>query len=111
MLVDSNIGIESVDDMIGMVHEAIPHIDTTVDTKEGRTGANVETKNYFKLLEAAQTELYLGCTKFTKLSFIVRLLHMKVLNHWTDKSIDMLLDLLREAFPEGVNLPKKYYEA
>ena len=36
---------------------------------------------------------------------------MKVINSWTDKSIDMLLKLLCEAFLEGVNLSKNYYEA
>lgn len=34
-----------------------------------------------------------------------------MLNHGTDKLIDMLLELLNEAFPEGVKLPSSYYEA
>ncbi|CAL5430629.1 unnamed protein product [Camellia sinensis] len=66
---------------------------------------------YFKLLEDAQTDLYPGCHKFTSLSFIVRILHMKVLNQWTDKSVDMLLELLNEAFPTGTKLPSSYYQA
>ncbi|XP_028107546.1 uncharacterized protein LOC114306497 [Camellia sinensis] len=74
-------------------------------------GPNVETENYFKLLENAQSELYPGCQKFTSLTFIVRLLHMKVLNQWSDTSVTMLLELLNEAFPEGAKLPDSYYQA
>ena len=61
------------------------------------------------MLEDAQNELYPGCQKFTSLSFIVRVLHIKVLNQCTDKCIDMFLKLLNEAFP--VKLPSSYYEA
>ena len=59
----------------------------------------------------AESELYPGCQKFNSLAFIVRLLHLKVLSGWTNKSFSMLLELLNEAFPEGVKLPKSYYEA
>ena len=34
-----------------------------------------------------------------------------VLNRWSDKSFDMLLELLNEAFPDGVKLHAFYYEA
>ncbi|XP_028061586.1 uncharacterized protein LOC114265045 [Camellia sinensis] len=121
------------DDAVGMVQEAlgIPHMGIENDEPIAsdpaqvgasdpshveeddpvRIGANDETLKYFKLLEDAQTDLYLGCHKFTSLSFIVRILHMKVLNQWTDKSVDMLLELLNEAFPTGTKLPSSYYQA
>lgn len=129
------------DDVVGMVQEAlgIPHIGVENDEPTAsdpdqagasdpaqagasdpshveeddpvRIGANDETLKYFKLLEDAQTDLYPGCHKFTSLSFIVRILHMKVLNQWTDKSVDMLLELLNEAFPTGTKLPSSYYQA
>lgn len=86
------------DDMVGMVREAvgIPNVGASVNFDEQNlndlgTGPNEETKTYFKLLESAETELYPGCKNFTALSFIVRLLHMKVLGHWTDDSFDKLL--------------------
>ncbi|XP_028071049.1 uncharacterized protein LOC114273453 [Camellia sinensis] len=121
------------DDVIGMVQEAlgIPYMGvendepTTSDPAQAgvsdpnhveeddsvRIGANDETLKYFKLLEDAQTDLYLGCHKFTSLSFIVRILHVKVLNQWTDKSVDMLLELLNKAFPMSTKLPSLYYQA
>jgi hypothetical protein len=34
-----------------------------------------------------------------------------LLGGWTDKSFDMLLDLLMEAFPDGLALPKKFNKA
>ena len=52
-----------------------------------------------------------GCSKFSKLSFIVKLLHLKVYNKWSNKSFDMLLDLLQQVLPNGGNLPKSHYKA
>ncbi|CAL5388172.1 unnamed protein product [Camellia sinensis] len=111
------------DDMIGMIQGAMgnPHAGTSLEGNEPQgpdphafepqLGPNAETAKYFKLLQDAQSELYPGCQKFTSLSFIVRLLHLKVLNQWTDKSVDMLLELLNEAFPLGVKLSDSYYKA
>ena len=36
---------------------------------------------------------------------------MKVYNKASNKFIDMLLQLLKEAFPDGETLPSLYYEA
>ena len=52
-------------------------------------------KSFDELLKEAQQELYLGCSKFSKLSFIVKLFHIKVYNKWSNKSFDMLLDFLQ----------------
>ncbi|XP_029118655.1 uncharacterized protein [Elaeis guineensis] len=63
------------------------------------------------LLMEATEELYPGCTKFLKLSFIIKLLHWKVYNKWSNKYFDMLLSLLRDVLPNGQSLPKSYYAA
>ena len=34
---------------------------------------------------------YLGCSKFSSLNFLVKLMHIKVINSWSNKSFDMLL--------------------
>ncbi|KAL0378923.1 UNVERIFIED_CONTAM: hypothetical protein Sradi_3197800 [Sesamum radiatum] len=39
------------------------------------------------------------------------MLQLKALCGWTNKSIDLLLELLRDSFPDNVNLPANYYEA
>ncbi|KAJ8627137.1 hypothetical protein MRB53_020444 [Persea americana] len=59
----------------------------------------------------AQTELYPGCKDFSKLSFIVELLHLKALNQWSDTSFDMLLQLLHRVLPSGTKLVESYYQA
>ena len=41
----------------------------------------------------------------------MKLLHLKVFNKWSIKSLDLILDLLKETFPEGAHLPNSSYEA
>ena len=53
--------------------------------------------------------LYHECKSFSYLNFLVKLVHIKVLNGWSNKSFDMLLELLKEALPEGTVLPGSYY--
>ena len=72
---------------------------------------NKDANKFYNLLREADHELYPRCKKFTKLSFIIRLFHMKCLNGWSNKSFTMLLELLKETFPEGETLPSSYYEA
>ncbi|XP_060194586.1 uncharacterized protein LOC132623787 isoform X2 [Lycium barbarum] len=87
-------------------------------SEEKTTGDNVfgnmsekEAKKFDTLLEEAERELYPGCKKFSKLLFLVKLLHLKVYNQWSNKSFTMLLELLKEALPNGETLPKSYYDA
>ncbi|KAI9127246.1 hypothetical protein K1719_001805 [Acacia pycnantha] len=61
---------------------------------------NAHTKRFFDLLKDAEKDLYPGCNKISKLSFIVKLLQLKCLNHWTNKSMDSLLDLLKFVLPD-----------
>ena len=63
-----------------------------------------------KLVEANSQELFPNCKKCTKLCFLIRLLHIKLLGGWTDKSFDLILDLFNEVLPKGSTLPKNYYE-
>ena len=72
---------------------------------------NEDANKFYNLLREAEQELYPGCKKFTKLSFIIRLFHMKYLNRWNNKSFTMLLELLKETLLEGETLPSNYYEA
>ena len=63
--------------------------------------------NFFK---EAEHILYPGCKKFTKLSFIIKLFHMKCLNEWSNKSFIMLLQLLKETLLEDETLVSNYYK-
>ncbi|GJS34581.1 uncharacterized protein Tco_0532963 [Tanacetum coccineum] len=75
---------------------------------------NVDEKNVKKLQQLfveAEKALYNGCKKFTKISFVLRLLDLKAKNNWSDKSFTTLLELLHEAFPEDNELPVSTYKA
>ncbi|XP_058776589.1 uncharacterized protein LOC131650901 [Vicia villosa] len=71
---------------------------------------NKEAKRFYGLVKDAEQKLYPGCKKFSKLSFIMRLFQMKCLYGWSNTSLDSLLKLLAEAFPEGNVLPSSIYE-
>ena len=38
-------------------------------------------------------------------------MHAKVLNNWSNKFFDMLLSLLKDAFPIDTCIPNSFYEA
>ncbi|XP_042973519.1 uncharacterized protein LOC122305193 [Carya illinoinensis] len=68
------------------------------------------SSSFDQLLEDAHRPLFAGCTKSSKLSFIVKLLHIKTVGGWSIKSFDMLLNLLQSAFPDA-ELPNSYAES
>lgn len=64
-----------------------------------------------KILEDAKCALYPGCTKFSKFSFLIKLLHLKSYYRITNTAFDALLQLLSSAFPENNALPRSCNEA
>ncbi|XP_027174679.1 uncharacterized protein LOC113774329 [Coffea eugenioides] len=69
-----------------------------------------EASKFLRLLSEAEKSLYPGCDKYSKLSFVVHILHLKTMNRWTCKSIDMLLKFLIQVFPMA-SIPSSYYDA
>ncbi|KAK5802332.1 hypothetical protein PVK06_029920 [Gossypium arboreum] len=59
---------------------------------------NEEAMKFYNLLNEMSEELYEG-SKYLKLSFCIRLFHLKCLGGWTRNSFTMLLEFLREMFP------------
>uniref|UniRef100_A0A453HES9 Uncharacterized protein n=1 Tax=Aegilops tauschii subsp. strangulata TaxID=200361 RepID=A0A453HES9_AEGTS len=59
----------------------------------------------------AKRHLYHGCTKFSRFSFVVKLLHLKSSHRITNSAFTDILKLLVEAFPQPNTLPKSYEEA
>ena len=55
--------------------------------------------------------MYPGCTKFSSLKFLVKLIHLKVSNKWTNKSFNFLLKLLKDKLPKENKLPVSHYDA
>ena len=58
-----------------------------------------EMANMFQeLLNKVCSELYLDCLEFSSLNFLVTFMHVKVLNNWSNKSFNMLLEPLKHMF-------------
>jgi hypothetical protein len=71
-----------------------------------------DSESFFKIvMREAKRQLYPGCSKFSRFSFVVNLLHMKSLYRISNSAFSAILKLLAEAFPEGNALPKSYNEA
>ncbi|KAL0284138.1 UNVERIFIED_CONTAM: hypothetical protein Sangu_2474500 [Sesamum angustifolium] len=95
-------------DMDELVHDAFGVQGTDLNMKEK---PNEQVKIFYKLLDDAQKELYPGCKQFSKLAFLIRLFHPKCTGKWSNKTFIMLLELLKEAFPDAIeSLPNFYYE-
>lgn len=65
---------------------------------------------YARFLKDAHVRLYPGC-KYSRLSFLVHLYHLKCLHGWSQESFAALLGLLSVVLPPEANLPKTYYDA
>ena len=86
-------------------------------TKEGLrneipfNGEEQDTTNLSEdLINEARNELYHGCSKLSSLNILVKLMHIKVLNGWSNKSFDMLLELLKVGFPVGTTISTSFYK-
>src|SRR3954470_13930761 len=68
-------------------------------------------KMFERLVSYAETPLYDGCTKFTRLSAVLKLYNLKAGNGWSGKSFTKLLALMKDILPKDNVLPNRTYEA
>ncbi|XP_058741920.1 uncharacterized protein LOC131614337 [Vicia villosa] len=110
--------VEMEHDMDGLIHDVF-RVHSMEEPTFGEGEGNLEVgesskfgenTKFYQLVKENEEKLYPNCKKYSKLSFMVHLYHLKCLHGWSDKSFSMLLDLLRDAFPEENVLPKSYYE-
>ncbi|KAJ9556448.1 LOW QUALITY PROTEIN: hypothetical protein OSB04_011062 [Centaurea solstitialis] len=94
-------------EMAGAIDDVMGENDTNHD-KLGYGG--VVDDGFNELLDEVNAELYPGCTWFSSLDFLAKLMNIKVNNKWTDSSFDRLLELLQSAFQKENRLPSSYYE-
>ncbi|WMV07748.1 hypothetical protein MTR67_007374 [Solanum verrucosum] len=72
---------------------------------------NVEAKKFYSLLGDFEKPLYQG-SKISKLSTLIKLLHIKSMGRWSNESFTMLLKMLKEELlPDEADLPNTYYGA
>ncbi|KAL2465528.1 Uncharacterized protein Adt_41379 [Abeliophyllum distichum] len=84
--------------------------DVLNDVVRDDSSAATSDLGYDALFDAMHSELYPGVSSFSSLNFLTKLMHLKVVNKWTNKSVDGLLKLLKLAFPK-INLVDSHYEA
>lgn len=100
------------EDMFSLVHDATNVVAKDFEDKAGEARGHDEIPDKFhKLMKDAEEELFLGCKNFSRLEFIVTLLHLKVSDHWSDKSFSGLLSTLQKAFNFDPSFPKSAHEA
>lgn len=103
-------------DMDGLLHETFGYHDGSQNDVDDDIHVEAEhqphdqAEIFYKFVDDANKELYPGCKNFTKLSFIVRLFHIKCLGGWSNNSFTMLLKLLKDVLPEGETLPDSFYD-
>ena len=58
-------------------------------------------EEFIEVLEDAETPLFLGCTKYTKLAAITTLYSLKAKSEWTDYSFGKLLAIVHDMLPNS----------
>ncbi|XP_073132543.1 uncharacterized protein [Henckelia pumila] len=94
--------------------EDVPKFDAEepIDMVHAAFDSYAENPTTFKnLLEDAEKPLYPGCSKFTRLSAVVKLFNLKAKYSWSDKSCTDLLNLLGEMLRDDNELPLSFYDA
>ena len=84
------------DDDCGGLDEMLDDVQAFIDNQEDLApyrSNDVPQDSLDGLRVNPQHELYPGC-KFFKFEFIVKFLHLKVYNKWSNKSFNMILQLL-----------------
>lgn len=66
-------------------------------------------KNFREKLKEAETPLYPGCTKYTKMSAIIALYKHKTINGLSDKGFNELLEIIKDMLPDFNTLPISLY--
>ena len=100
-----NAGLPKRDEMFDLLDDIISN-GAKVDPI-GAQSSNVQYNEFFTTLIS---KLYPGVSSFSLLNFLVKLMHLKVLNKWINNSINELLKFLKLAFPK-IDLVDSHYEA
>ncbi|XP_039776646.1 uncharacterized protein LOC120644152 isoform X1 [Panicum virgatum] len=86
---------------------ARPDVENQVGAEQPR-----DRESFLKIvMREVKRQLYPGCTKFSRFSFVVRLFHMKSLYRISNSAFSAHMNFLADAFPEYNALPKSYDEA
>lgn len=105
----SSDGVQEMLHDLGRGYNLDPETDEAVGS--GTTCPKGKAATFYKLVEEAEQEIYPGCEKFSKLSFIVQLMNIKCLFGLSGKAMDAILELLVDLLPVNNKVPHKYKDA
>ena len=74
-------------------------MDNHIDEKRSSSERDNLLK-FVKLFDDARRKVYLECDKFSVLSFVIKMLHIKVYNKWSSKSFDMVMQIFKDILPK-----------
>nr|XP_017233110.1 PREDICTED: uncharacterized protein LOC108207162 [Daucus carota subsp. sativus] len=80
------------------------------NVEENNDVPNAEATKFYHHATEGRQQLYPGCTNFSRLSFIIRLYHLKCAHGITESAFGELLNLIKEAFPTA-HLPSSFNAA
>jgi len=103
----------TLDEVEELLRDLYPNLDggTTHTDDLLEEEPNDEAKKFYSLLKDFELPFYQN-SKASKLSTLIKLLHIKSMGRWSNASFTMLLKMLKEELlPDGANLPNSYYEA
>ncbi|XP_028119495.1 uncharacterized protein LOC114316985 [Camellia sinensis] len=67
---------------------------------------------FIRLFDDARRKVYSECEKFSVLSFVIKMLHIKVYNKWGNKSFDMVMQVFKDILPKcHETVPWTLYES
>jgi len=105
---------KSMCDMVNDAFEYHQYRNDMVNDKEMGTESshimNDDIGYFFELIQDGQESLYEGCDKYSKLSFLIELYHIKCICKISDKVMSMILELLADVF-EHAKISHSFYEA
>ena len=71
---------------------------------------NEHSREFYNLIEESELPLYPGCERYTKLSFLVKMYHIKCMYGTSDKAMSEIFSLLKGTF-DFAHIPTTFYEA
>ncbi|KAH7853294.1 hypothetical protein Vadar_000966 [Vaccinium darrowii] len=104
--------LEDIDELPNMLEEVYRGMFVNGDDDLADSMERENVGNFDKLFDDAQQPLFPGCKSFTVLSFVVKMLHIKVHNKWSNNSFNMNMKVFKELLTEwNETVPWTIYEA
>ncbi|XP_022040029.1 uncharacterized protein LOC110942563 [Helianthus annuus] len=107
--VDNVVPQEGMENVIEDIRGERMEEDTDRNLEMSGGESNGVDDDFEDIIKDVESELYPGCTKFSSLDFLAKLMNLKETSHWTNTSFDGLLKILQESMPVGNKIPPTHY--